>query len=59
MKHKFRVLIAYEVEAQDEHEALFRVWDAVNYGKEETAHTPASPSITKVETIGLPTRIKS
>lgn len=56
-EQKFKVVIVYEVTAKDEDTAKFRVWNAVNYGKEETAHTCASPSIKRVYISGEPERI--
>lgn len=55
---RFKVTIVYEVEAKDEDEAIYRVWDAVNYGKEETAHSCASESLKRVYVSGEPERIK-
>lgn len=33
------VTVEYYIEAKDDMQAHFRVWDLVNYGKEETAHS--------------------
>lgn len=55
---RFKVTIVYEVEAKDEDEAIYRVCDAVNYGKEETAHSCASESLKRVYVSGEPERIK-
>lgn len=56
-EQKFKVVIVYEVTAKDEDEAMFRVWNAVNYGTEETARSCASPSIKCVYVSGEPERI--
>lgn len=56
-EHKYKIVVVYEVKATDRHSAISHVQYAINYGKEETAHSCASKRIKHAYISGEPERI--